>query len=232
VNSDDRWITAFIFSLSTGIRRGELAALKWEQLDLKRGVIRVKEGLVRVRIEPGKTELVMKGPKSKKSKREIPIPAGIIPLLEQWKKRQETEKNQFDENNKKIKPEIEVTKPEIHDNQESIDGINKKNDQGYVFTWPDGSRVSPDYWTQHFKKLAVKSGLEDIHLHNLSHSFATWLLMDGESIKTVQELLGHATASFMLDTYGHVIPEVKRKAANKMGLMLDSVLPKQKPQSN
>jgi integrase len=48
--------------------------------------------------------------------------------------------------------------------------------------------------------------------------------MDGESVKTVQELLGHATAAFMLDTYAHAIPEVKRTAANKMGLMLEGMI--------
>jgi integrase len=109
------------------------------------------------------------------------------------------------------------------------DEKKKLNEEGYIFTWPDGRNVAPDYWTHHFKDLAIKNGLNEFHLHNLSHSFATWLLMDGESVKTVQELLGHATAAFMLDTYAHAIPEVKRAAADKMGSMLGSVIKNKKP---
>jgi integrase len=70
--SNDRWATAFIFSLSTGIRRSELIALKWDMLDLGNGIVKVRKGEVTVRTEPGKNEIIRKSPKSKKSKRLIP----------------------------------------------------------------------------------------------------------------------------------------------------------------
>jgi integrase len=206
--SGDRWFTAFVFGLATGIRRGELAALKWSRIDLKNGLFHVREGIVRVRPEPGKTKLLSRRPKSKRSRRTIPLHPDIVALMTQWKELQDIEKRNF-ESEAENKPEDEKT---------------KFNEEGYVFTWPDGRKISPDHWTHHFKNLAVKNGLTDIHLHNLRHSFATWLLQDGENIKTVQELLGHATAAFMLDTYAHAIPEVKRAAANKMGSMLEGII--------
>jgi integrase len=197
----DRWFTAFMFSLSTGIRRGELSALKWSSIDFKHKYVHVKEGVVRSRIEPGKTEIITQGTKNKRD-RKVPLSDEIITLLQQWQLLQKKEKAQLGD---------------------------AYNDQGYLFAWQDGRQVPIDYWTHHFKKMAIKNGLNDFHLHNLRHSFVTWLLMDGESIKTVQELVGHASATFMLDTYGHVLPEVKRTAAKKMGSMVNDLM---KTQSN
>jgi integrase len=210
--SEDRWFAAFVFSLATGIRRGELAALKWSRIDLKNGLFFVREGIVRVRPEPGKTELLNRRPKSKKSRRTIPLHPDIVALMTRWKEFQESEKKAFE-------TEME-NKPE--------DEKKKLNEEGYIFTWPDGRNVAPDYWTHHFKNLAVKNGLSEFHLHNLSHSFATWLLMDGESVKTVQELLGHATAAFMLDTYCSCYPGGKTGGSRQNGVDVGKRYKKQK----
>lgn len=208
--SDDRWTTAFLFSLATGIRRGELSALKWENLNLEDGIVKITEGNVRVRHgveeEGKKTKIISKAPKSKKSIREIPLAEQVVLMMRKWKEFQEQEKEY-------------ATKKKI-----------RYYDNGYVFCRYNGKIVDIDFWTRHFKEMALQAGLKDFHLHNLRHSFVTWLLMNGESVKTVQELVGHASAAFMLDTYGHVIDEVKRAAAEKMGDMIGNVVLKKKPQ--
>lgn len=53
-------------------------------------------------------------------------------------------------------------------------------------------------------------------LHDLRHSFAVASLRAGDDLKTVQENLGHATASFTLDVYGHVTEEMKQASADRM----------------
>lgn len=59
-------------------------------------------------------------------------------------------------------------------------------------------------------------GLPDVRFHDLRHSYAVAAIRSGDDIKTVQGNLGHATASFTLDVYGHVTDQMKRESANRM----------------
>ena len=54
------------------------------------------------------------------------------------------------------------------------------------------------------------------HVNDLRHSFAVNSLMIGDDVKTVQTNLGHATASFTLDVYGHVTQKMKNDSAERM----------------
>jgi len=90
------------------------------------------------------------------------------------------------------------------------------NDQGYVFCWEDGRLVDPGYLSKHFKKIISQCGYEGVTFHSLRHSYASALLAMGEHPKVVQELLGHAQISMTLDTYSHVAPEIKERAAAKI----------------
>ena len=60
----------------------------------------------------------------------------------------------------------------------------------------------------------------DINLHGLRHTYATRLLEKGESLKTVQELLGHEDITTTGNTYAHVMPEIKKQAASNLNSML------------
>lgn len=59
-------------------------------------------------------------------------------------------------------------------------------------------------------------GIPDVRFHDLRHSYAVAAIRSGDDIKTVQGNLGHATASFTLDVYGHVTDQMKRESANRM----------------
>ena len=67
-----------------------------------------------------------------------------------------------------------------------------------------------------FKRVMRSLGLSELRFHDLRHTFAVNSLKAGDDIKTVQENLGHATASFTLSTYAHATPE----SANRMGQYL------------
>lgn len=75
--SNDFWYSAFVTTLGTGLRAGELAALQWKHIDLPGGFIRVEQSLARIntyQVEGDKTKLIMQKPKTKKSIRRVPLP--------------------------------------------------------------------------------------------------------------------------------------------------------------
>ena len=74
-----------------------------------------------------------------------------------------------------------------------------------------------------FKRLMRANGFDDLRFHSLRHTFAVNSLRAGDDIKTVQENLGHATASFTLSTYAHSTPGMKRESANRMGQYIKSL---------
>ena len=59
--------------------------------------------------------------------------------------------------------------------------------------------------------------------HDLHHTFAIASIKSGDDIKTVQENLGHATAAFTLDVYGHVTKQMKQDSAERMEQFIKSV---------
>ena len=71
--------------------------------------------------------------------------------------------------------------------------------------------------------MARSIGLPDARFHDLRHSYAVAALRAGDDIKTVQGNLGHATASFTLDVYGHVTEEMKQASANRMEQFIRNV---------
>ena len=68
----------------------------------------------------------------------------------------------------------------------------------------------------HFKKIARQIGAEKANVHSLRHTYAVLCLQNGDDVETVQSNLGHATAAFTLDVYGHVSERMKEASAARM----------------
>ncbi|MGE5559388.1 MAG: tyrosine-type recombinase/integrase [Bacillota bacterium] len=187
----DRWFPAFMLAVGTGIRLGELCALRWESVDLEKGSVRIKESTGLAKNEGGKrkTKRVILPPKTARGLRTVPVPGEVLGVLKKWKARQSAEKLQLGK---------------------------AYRDQGYVFAWEDGHMLAPGSLSKYFRELMDAKGLREFHFHTLRHSFASMLIKKGESIKVIQELLGHSTITTAIDTYSHVEPEIKNKAAEKI----------------
>ena len=98
------------------------------------------------------------------------------------------------------------------------------NPMNLVFTDALGKNLVRRTVVKHFKAVAQRAGISaDTRFHDLRHSFAVTSLYPGDDIKTVQANLGHATAQFTLDVYGHVTQKMRQDSANRMQKFYDQI---------
>lgn len=95
-------------------------------------------------------------------------------------------------------------------------------DHGLVFPAIGGTPMEPRNLVRHFKGLLKKAGLPDMRFHDLRHSCATLLLMQGVPVKIVSDLLGHSSTTITQDIYSHVLRQMQDQAAAAMDSLLAS----------
>jgi integrase len=187
----------FVLALHTGMRRGELLGLKWQDISFTEGTLQVRRILNRVptkMVKEGGQRYIETEPKTKKSRRNIFLTESALDALKQHQDRQL---------DAKLKAGAAW---ENHD---------------YVFCTPLGKHLTPghDALVQ-LKKLLVKAGLPAIRFHDLRHSSASLLLSLGVHPKVVQELLGHTQISMTMDIYSHALPTMQKEAMEKLNRKL------------
>lgn len=180
--------------LFTGLRESEAIGLTWDCIDFKAGTVKVcKQLQKRPLSDGGFTFAPLKNDKSRTLR-----PAHfVLELLERRKREQAAQR-------------LKVV--------ELWEGWHTAEEQknALVFTTATGGNLSPQTVYNHYKKLAVKIGAPDSRVHDLRHTFAVLSLQNGDDVKTVQGNLGHATAAFTLDVYGHVSERMKEDSAARM----------------
>lgn len=191
----------FYTYLFTGMRRSELLAVRWSDVDLlgmQVSVSRTMQYISRV-----KTHISFKEPKSKNSRRLIALSPSTALILKEHRKAED-----------KLRESLQL--PPTRDND-------------LAFSHWDGSPMLPDSITHAWVKLVRKCGLKGIRLHDARHTHATIMLKQGVHPKIVQERLGHSTISTTLDTYSHVAPGLQQAAARGFDDILhkESALDKQ-----
>ncbi len=90
------------------------------------------------------------------------------------------------------------------------------NPDNLIFTNQTGGHLTHVTIYKHFKKTVRNLGLDHIRFHDLRHSYAVAMIENGEDIKTLQENLGHATASFTMDIYAHASRKMRQQSADRM----------------
>lgn len=99
--------------------------------------------------------------------------------------------------------------------------VERENvNQGFLFTTRNQTPFSPRNVLRHFYEATEEVGLPRIRFHDLRHTTATLLLLQGAHPKKVQELLGHSTIALTMDTYSHVLPAMHDELAQQLDALL------------
>ena len=94
-------------------------------------------------------------------------------------------------------------------------------DHSLVFPGPYGSALDPSVLTRNFEKLARAAKSPGVRLHDLRHAHAAGLIRAGVHAQTVQARLGHASAAFTMNVYGHTAADIQAEAANAFARLME-----------
>lgn len=180
--------------LFTGMRESEAIGLTWDCVDFKAGTVKVCKQLQKRPLDDGGFTFAP----LKNDKARILKPAPFVMKLLTARKRQQAAQR------------LRTGAPW----QSWLAPDDRRRD--LVFTTSSGCNLSPQTVYNHYKKLAAQIGAPESRVHDLRHTFAVLSLQNGDDVKTVQGALGHATAAFTLDVYGHVSEKMKDDSAARM----------------
>ena len=186
----------FLLAIGTGLRRGELLALRWSDIDFENKTINVDSNIQQAYIfedeETKRLEKIEQEPKTVNSFRTVPIPSKVLDKLQEHKQKQEQYKLAFQE---------------------------RYIDNDFVICDKYGKALDVKRPTRMFYSIQKKMGIpedEKIKFHGLRKTYATRLFEKEVPPKTVQMLLGHSEISITLDIYTQVMENKKVEAIEKI----------------
>lgn len=168
-----------LLCLYTGLRIGEICALKWSDINTDDRILHIHQTMQRIQISdgsPSKTKVVILPPKSNCSIRDIPIPDEMLQTLLPY----------------------------------------QEEDEKYLLTGMEHLFIEPHTMENRFKRVAEKCSIQDVKFHSLRHTFATRCVELGFDIKSLSEILGHASVNITLNRYVHSSMDLKQQNMNKL----------------
>ena len=202
-NCDNQMLSISIHLAFAGsLRKGEILALTWDNVDFQKGTISVNKTLKRVRrdavdvlngkdilyqfpavFDEGQTVTVLKRPKTKSSIRTVYLPNYVLDVLQEWK---------------------ETLKPV------------KRNHPDLILRYSNGKPLSEETLPRLLEKQLLQLSLPVVSFHSLRHSSISYkLVLTGGNIKAVQGDSGHAQAEMITERYGHIIDSCRKQCAQE-----------------
>lgn len=188
----------YILALGTGLRLGEILALKWTDINFKNNYININKAIKSTYKIDSKGnrefQIIEQQPKTKNSIRTVPLNDNLIELLQQHRKKQMIDRDS---------------------------NIEIYFDNNLIFSTPIGNYLNESNVRKTFKRILKKCNLKELRFHDLRHTFATRLFENGIPPKTVQTILGHSDISTTLNIYTHVMKDTKDKAMDKINFLFN-----------
>ena len=178
---------AYKIALFTGLREGELLGLTWDCVNLEEGTLTVRQQLRR-ELEKG-GQYYFSTPKNGKV-RTLKLPPTVVEYFCMQA----------------------LAQADLQEKAKSL----WNNEFGLVFTNEIGGFLSYRTLYDCYKRIVASIGVPNARFHDLRHTYAATSLQNGDDIKTLQGNLGHATAAFTLDRYGHITDNMKNASAERM----------------
>lgn len=182
----EKELTIFLLMAFSGLRIGEAVCLKWEDVDFESATVNVnktifhKKGL--------RSDYILIEPKTKSSKRKVPIPPQVIKQLKNWKHKQNQIKMQY---------------------RDTFLDLN------FIFADKTGHPTPARNFNYKLSTYARKANVPQITPHALRHTYTALLIEAEIDVKEIQIRLGHSSIKTTLDVYAHISKDKKLKSINQ-----------------
>lgn len=190
---------AIMIAIDSGLRIGEVCGLTWDNVDFENNIIKVRQILNRILLPDGSTEIRVSEPKTKTSKRDIPMTTLLCELLKAYKKTQDCFETTY------VNGKFKTT---------------KVNNNSFVISYGKMKNVEPRTLRNAVYKVLKECGIDYLHFHNLRHTFCSYGLKQGIDVKVMSELMGHTKTDITMEVYTHISQEQKVDAINKLNKKL------------
>ena len=190
-----KYENVYYLTLFAGLRQGEVLGLTWDCVDFENSMILINKQLKRTSHHKGAVYHLDSTKNGKE--RLIAVAPTVLDMLQRQREAQQSWSEKA--------------------------GSAWSNEWNLVFTNALGEHLCHSTVYNNYKRIVKDLGIENKRFHDLRHTYAVASLESGDDIKTVQDNLGHATASFTLDVYGHVSRQMKMKSAQNMQQYINRV---------
>ena len=198
---ENNFCNIFTLILFTGLREAEACGLTWDCIDFKKGSLKVYRQLQR---DPNQWSKFRFVPLKNSKTRTIKLSPYVVDILKKQSTKQRLEKMAAGEFWQGWKDD-------------------KERESWYIFTNETGRFLNSATVYENFKKIAAEIGTPEARLHDLRHTFAVISLQNGDDFKTLQENLGHSSATTTLNVYAHVSEKMKEESARRQQAYIESL---------